>query len=158
MTSLGQPSEENHYLAAHVAILRRSYRHWTRRSLLDPRMNDEDAARYLYAAPLVVVSHDASPDPKFNYANRTALSLFAMTWGELTALPSRMSVERDNQEERERLLAEVTANGYVDHYQGVRIGRHGRRFQIENATIWNLLDERGVYCGQAACFKHWTLL
>lgn len=150
------PSEENAYLAGHVAIMRRTFRHWTGRNLLDPRMNDEDAARYLFTAPFVVLSHDSGPDPLFNYANRTAMSLFAMTWEEFTACPSRLSVERGNQEAREQLLKDVADRGFMEGYRGIRIGRHGRRFEIEDAAIWNLRDARGIACGQAASFKHWT--
>ncbi len=158
MTAPSLPSEDNAYLADHVAILRDSYRHWIRRPLLDPRMTHEEAARYLFFAPFVVVSHNTAKDPLFNYGNRTALSLFAMSWEEFTATPSRLSAERVNQEAREELLAKVAEHGFIDNYEGVRIGRHGRRFSIEGATIWNLRDSRGVACGQAACFKRWKLL
>jgi hypothetical protein len=149
------PSEANGYLVNHVTLLRRSYRHWTRRGLVDPRMIDLDAARYLFTAPFAVVSHNTAPDPLFNYANRTALSLFGMTWEELTACPSRLSAERDNREARDELLKDVAEHGFVEGYRGIRIGRHGRRFEIEDAVIWNLRDDRGIVCGQAACFKHW---
>jgi hypothetical protein len=152
------PSEENAYLAEHVAILRRSFRHWTRRDLLDPRMTDADAARYLFTAPFAVVSHNKDPDPLFNYANRTALSLFGMSWEELIACPSRLSAKQENQEARERLLKEVAERGFVEGYRGIRIGRHGRQFEIEEAVIWNLRDSRGITCGQAASFKHWKWL
>ncbi|MGZ9083829.1 MAG: MEKHLA domain-containing protein [Rhodoplanes sp.] len=30
-----------------------------------------------------------------------------------------------------------------------------RRFLIERATVWNLLDRGGDYAGQAAMFRHW---
>lgn len=152
------PSEENGYLADHVTLLRDSYLHWTGRPLLDPRLTELEAARYLFAAPFVVASHDASPDPIFNYGNQTALGLFAMSWEEFTALPSRYSAERQNREARSELLAQVKAQGYIENYEGVRIGRHGRRFLIENATVWNLRDARGVACGQAVWFKHWKFL
>jgi hypothetical protein len=150
------PSEENGFLADHVAILRNSYRHWTGLELVPPRMADLEAARYLFYAPFAVASHNADKDPLFNYANQTALSLFAMSWEEITAFPSRLSAERVNQEARERLLSEVAERGYVDKYRGVCIGRHGRRFEIEDAVIWNLLDARGAACGQAASFEHWN--
>ncbi|HYE37594.1 MEKHLA domain-containing protein [Methylocaldum sp.] len=158
MTAFPKPSEENSFLADHVAILRNSYRHWTKRELVDPRMNDCEAARYLFSAPFVVLSHDTAKDPVFNYANQTAMTLFGMNWEELTAFPSRLSSEREDREERRRLLAEVTARGYIDDYRGIRIARHGRRFLIEHTTIWNLLDTRGVYCGQAASFAEWKFL
>ena len=158
MTESPRPCEENSFMAEHIAILRNSFRHWTRRELVDYQMSDVEAARYLFHAPLALVSHNAAKDPVFNYGNETALALFGMTWEELTALPSRLSAEVANQEQRARLLAEVSTRGFVDDYQGVRIGRHGRRFLIENAVVWNLLDSSGGYCGQAAMFQSWKYL
>lgn len=159
MSAPPAPSEENHFLCRHVALLRDSYRHWTRRALVDPRMGEWDAARFLFHAPFAVASHGAGKDPLFNYANQTALNLFAMGWREITLLPSRMSAEPEKQEERERLLEEVGKRGFVDGYSGVRIGRHGRRFLIEDAVVWNLVAPAGGPClGQAVMFKHWRLL
>ena len=158
MNPLPKPSEDNGYLAEHVAILRNSYRHWTGRELVKPGMSDSEAGRYLFHAPFVVVSHDTAKDPLFNYANQTALDLFAMNWAEFTALPSRLSAESINQDERARLLGEVDVRGYIENYQGIRIGRHGRRFFIEDAIVWNLLSPSGTHYGQAALFEHWKFL
>lgn len=152
------PSEENNFLAPHVGLLRRSFKHWTRRDLLDPRMIDVEAARYLFTAPFVVLSQDTAPDPLFNYGNRTGLSLFGMTWEEMMACPSRLSVESTHTEEREELLKIVKEKGYVEDYRGIRVGRHGRRFEIEGAIVWNLRDNRGMVSGQAALFKRWKWL
>jgi hypothetical protein len=156
MSAVPYPSEQNSFLAGHIGIIRSSYRHWTRRDLVPARMTDPEAARFLFDAPWVLLSHNTDPDPVFNYGNRTALSLFGMTWDELMACPSRQSAETGEQEARERLLREVAERGFSDDYRGIRIGRHGRRFLIEGATVFNLRDARGVYCGQAATFKHWT--
>ncbi len=153
------PSEENHFLSQHVALLRHSFRHWTKRELVAPAMGDQDAARHLFHAPFAVVSHDTANDPIFNYANQTALSLFAMRWEDFTSLPSHMSAESVEQPERQRLLDEVTSNGFIDNYSAVRIGRHGRRFLIENAVIWNLIEpSTGVHKGQAALLRNWKFL
>jgi hypothetical protein len=158
MSKLERPSEDNGYLAAHIALLRNSFRHFTGRDLTEPRMSDADAARYLYRAPLVLMSHDAARDPIFNYANETAQSLFGMGWDEITELPSRYSAEKALREDRQKLLDEVAEKGYIDHYEGVRIGRRGRRFVIENATVWNLLDSESRPYGQAVTFKHWRFV
>jgi len=153
------PSEENNFLSQHVALLRHSFRHWTKRELVAPAMSDQDGARFLFQARFAVVSHDTAKDPIFNYANQTALSLFAMSWEDFTSLPSRMSAEPMEQPERQKLMDEVTGNGFIDHYSGVRIGRHGRRFLIENAVIWNLVEPyTGIYKGQAALIKNWKFL
>lgn len=159
MSNREKPSEQNDFLWRHVKLLRDSYRHWTKRALVDPRMGDKDAARFLFNAPFAVLSHDTAKEPVFNYANQTGLSLFAMDWKQLTSLPSRMSAEPAKQEERERLLEEVNSQGFAEGYSGIRVGRHGRRFLIEDAVVWNLVDPvSGLHQGQAAMFKHWRLL
>ncbi len=159
MSEPPRPSEENDFLYRHVQLLRDSFRHWTGRELVDPRMGDKDAARFLFHAPFAVLSHDTAKEPVFNYANQTALNLFAMDWKELTALPSRLSAEPAKQEDRGRLLDEVASRGFAEGYSGVRIGRHGRRFLIEDAIIWNLVvPSGGPGKGQAAMFKTWKFL
>lgn len=153
-----RPGEENGFLATHITLLRSSFRHWTGLDLVDPHFSAVDAARYIFAAPFAVVSHDTAPDPVFNYGNQTALALFGFSWEEFTDLPSRFSAEPATREERARLLSEVGTKGFIDHYQGVRIARGGRRFRIEQAIVWNLIDDASVFSGQAAMFRHWTLL
>jgi hypothetical protein len=158
MPALPAPSEENDFLAPHVALMRKSFRHWMGRDFLDHRMNAAEAARYLFDAPFVVLSHDTAKDPLFNYGNRTAMNLYGLDWQTLTNTPSRLSAEPVTQEERDRLLAEVTKRGYIDNYRGARIARGGRRFMIENVIVWNLVDGAGFYRGQAAMFRDWTFL
>ena len=63
-----------------------------------------------------------------------------------------------DRDERARLLAAVTANGFIDDYAGIRISKTGRRFRIAQATVWNLLDESGTFSGQAAMFSRWEFL
>lgn len=123
-----------------------------------PSHNDEQAAHEIFHAPCALVSHNTAPDPVFNYGNQTALNLFDMTWEEFTTLPSRLSAEAPNRKERARLLAEVTAKGFIRDYSGIRISKRGQRFRIERAMAWNLHDAFGHYCGQAAMFDHWHLL
>lgn len=153
-----RPSEANGFLAEHVALLRASFRHWTGHDLVDPRLSALEAARQLFAARIVLVSHDTLPDPIFNYGNQAALALFGLTWEGFTALPSRCSAEPITQGERAKLLAEVSTKGFIDHYQGIRIAHGGQRFRIEQTTVWNVVDPSGTYHGQAAMFRHWTLL
>ena len=76
-----------------------------------------------------------------------------MPWSEIVGLPSRFSAEPLAQAERESLLACVASQGYIDDYSGVRITRSGKRFTIQNATVWNLINQDGVVLGQAAAFK-----
>jgi hypothetical protein len=65
-------------------------------------------------------------------------------------LPSRLSAEAPEREERERFLERVRADGFVTGYSGVRITKLGARFRITNATVWQLVDDEGGQHGQAA--------
>ncbi len=158
MGQFSRPDKTNDYLVDHVNLLRRSLRQWTGRDLVASELSPEAGAQAVFSAPFAVVSHTADSDPVFNYANATALELFDMTWEAFTALPSRLSAEPLAREERARLLARVTRDGYIDDYSGVRIAHSGKRFLIEGATVWNLANEAGNYCGQAAMFRRWRLL
>lgn len=42
-------------------------------------------------APFGLLAHDRNDDPRFVYANRKALSIFASSYGEFIGLPSRIS-------------------------------------------------------------------
>ena len=158
MNGIPYPSEANAFLSNHVRLMLDSYQLFLGKSLMSGADDYMELSRQLYQAPFVLVSHNTNPDPIFNYANRMALSLFEFGWDEFTRLPSRLSAGSLNQEERDKLLAEVTAKGFIDHYQGIRISKLGKRFKIINAVVWNLMDNDGAYKGQAACFKEWEFL
>jgi hypothetical protein len=149
------PSEANHFLQAHAVRMLASWHRWTGTHLIDPNLPAVERARQLFLAPFALLSHNSAQDPLLNYANQTALRLFEMTWDELVRTPSRLTAEPLEREARATLLAAVSRQGHIDNYRGVRITRTGRRFLIERAAVWNLLDESGVYCGQAATFSEW---
>ncbi|MEI9941206.1 MAG: MEKHLA domain-containing protein [Pseudomonadota bacterium] len=133
-----------------------SYHRLTGRRLIDP--NHLDLWRACWTAPRVIVAHGTEPDPIFFYGNQRALSRFELDFAAFTRLPSRYSAEPLLREERDALLARVQQSGFIDDYAGVRISASGKRFRIEQATVWNLLDEHGQPHGQAATFEHWTPL
>lgn len=143
---------------AQTQLIARSLDRWTGRALLPGLFNPLGLAKNVFAAPFVLVSHGTEADPVLNYGNAAALKLWEMSWAELTATPSRLTAEAPNRAERARLLAAVTAHGFIDDYAGVRISKTGRRFRIAQATVWNLLDARGEYAGQAAMFSRWEFL
>ena len=116
------------------------------------------AMHRLFNAPYALVSHDTQADPVFNYANAKAQQLFGMDWKEFTGLPSRYSAELASQDDRAGLLQRVTQHGFADNYSGIRIAKNGARFNIGNATVWNLLDKCGYYCGQAALIRQWQAI
>ncbi len=155
---MSSPCAANHYRVEQTERFRRTFHALTGRHLLDPALAPEAAAEALFHAPFVVLSHDAAPDPLLTYGNRVALELFALSWEELIRMPSRLTAEAPDRAERARLLAAVTDRGYIDDYSGVRISRAGRRFRIEHATVWNLTDEAGRRCGQAATFREWRFV
>lgn len=115
-------------------------------------------AEALYHAPYVVLAHNGQSDPQFIYANLTAQKLWELPWDEFIGMPSRLSAEADLREVRARMLKEVEEQGYIDNYSGVRISKSGKRFELGPTTVWNLLDESGTKCGQAATFSSWTPL
>lgn len=146
------------FVVRHSACLARSFRKWTGRDLLPGLFNPLGLAKNIFEAPFALVSHGMEADPVLNYGNRRALELWEMSWEELTRTPSRLTAEVPNRAERARLLAEVTARGFIDDYSGVRISKSGRRFRIRRATVWNLLTEKNEPCGQAAMFDQWEFL
>ncbi len=122
-----------------------------------PRTNDAARdAEALWRAPFAVLSHGTQADPILNYANAMALELWEMPLPRLLATPSRLTAEPMAREARDKLMAEVTRTGFVTGYSGVRISATGRRFRIENVTIWNLSHADGAFAGQAATFDTWS--
>lgn len=148
------PSDQNQYLSEHVHLLLSSYQHWCQQSLIQSQSSIEDA-KHLFHAPFAVLSHSNDDDPVFTYANQIALQTFGYDWQELMVTPSRYSAEPVNREERSKMLEVVNQQGYTDQYSGIRIAKNGTRFRIQQATVWNLIDEHGKYQGQAAMFSDW---
>lgn len=139
--------------AARLALIAESHLRLTGRRLVA-----ENTADALWTAPAVIVAHDTAPDPIFFFGNARALALFETTPEDFTAMPSRLSAEAELREERARLMARVTRDGFIDDYSGIRISATGRRFRIHCATVWNLVDVAGALRGQAATFSDWTML
>lgn len=121
-----------------------------------PLAEGQDIVEALWSAPGAIVAHGTEPDPIFFFGNATALRLFEMSFADFTKLPSRLSAEPLLREERAALLERVTRDGFIADYTGVRISASGKRFRIERAVVWNLIDSRGMVQGQAAAFDRWT--
>lgn len=113
-------------------------------------------AAWLHAdAPFALLAHNAVADPIFIYANKTAQRCFEYGFDEFVTIPSRLSAEAPNREERQHLLDAVARNGFIDNYRGQRIAKSGRRFWIEGGIVWELIDDAGQRRGQAALFTSW---
>ncbi|MDC7788338.1 MEKHLA domain-containing protein [Rhodoplanes sp. TEM] len=115
-----------------------------------------DAAWLYGEAPFVCVAHDTAADPRFVYANVAAQRRFEYPWDTFVGLPSRLSAEAPEREERQRFLDAVAAHGYVAGYRGLRVKGSGAKFWIEDGLVWQLLDETGILRGTAAVFSRWT--
>lgn len=139
-------------LPERIALIAASYRPLLGHALVDAG----DDAQALWHAPQVIVAHGTEADPLFFFANRAGLDRFETTPEQFIGSPSRLSAEAPLREERQALLDRVSRDGFIAHYAGVRISAKGRRFRIEQAVVWNLIDEAGAVRGQAAMFSRWT--
>ncbi|HVJ84172.1 MAG TPA: MEKHLA domain-containing protein [Caulifigura sp.] len=135
-----------------------SFERFVGRELIPHASSLAETARQLYEAPFVVVAHGTEDDPILNYANQTALNLWETDLDTLLKMPSRQTAEPMHRDERARMLETTRQQGYIDDYRGVRISAAGKRFRIERAIVWNLIDSTGLAAGQAATFSDWTPL
>lgn len=139
-------------IRSRLCLIAESHERLTGRPLAPDTVDPTEA---LWIAPRVIVAHGTEADPIFFFGNRAALDRFETTLDAFTAMPSRLSAEPMLREERQALLDRVTRDGFIDDYSGIRISAGGRRFRIEQATVWNLIDAQGAIHGQAATFNRW---
>jgi hypothetical protein len=59
---------------------------------------------------------------------------------------------------RDFLMQKVRRDNFVCGYSGERIDQTGRRFLIEDVTVWRLLDGAGNSFGMAAFFRRYRYL
>ncbi len=133
---------------AHVQLVLDSFARFVGRELVPRNAPPLEQARMVFEAPFVVVSHGNEADSVLNDGNRTALGLWEMTWEGLTRTPSRLTAEPLHRDEMARLLERTRAAGFVDDYSGIGVSSSGRRFRIEQAIVWNLVDESGMLRGR----------
>jgi hypothetical protein len=138
---------------ARLALMAESFVRLTGKTLVEACPS---LAQALWSAPRAILAHGTEADPIFFYGNRMALDLFEMPARDFLRLPSHLSAEAPSRAERARLLERVRRDGYIADYAGVRISAGGRRFRIEQATVWMLIDEAGRCRGQAATFSQWV--
>lgn len=139
-------------------IILNSYKRLLNKELIERNEDLLIDSKNLYNGDFVVLSHNNKPDPIYNYGNQKALDLWEMNWRQLIQTPSRNTTEPISREERETLLKEANLKGYITNYGGVRVSSTGKRYLIQDITLWNLFDSKGEYCGQAATFSHWQKL
>ncbi|HEY4297952.1 MAG TPA: MEKHLA domain-containing protein [Paraburkholderia sp.] len=132
-------------------LLSNSYSRLLGKPLVPEHVPADDAPRWLYeSAPFGLLAHNTNADPIFVYGNLTAQKLFEYDWDELTALPSRLSAQAPERDERQAFLEQVERDGFIAAYRGMRVSKSGKRFWIDNVVVWQLHNDAGVLCGQAA--------
>jgi hypothetical protein len=135
--------------SSRIALIAESFAGLLRRPLV---MAGDDVIAALWDLPCAVVAHGIESDPLFFFGNRAALAAFECDVVRFVGMPSRLSAEAPLRDERQRLLDRVSRDGFIDDYFGIRISASGRRFRIDRAVVWNLVDGQGVRHGQAATF------
>ena len=149
-------------VSAYNTLMAWSFHHFTGDDIVpDARqLNATALAQAMFDASVAIVSHGTEADPIFRYGNAKALELWQMDWAAFIRLPSRHSAELESgiQDDRDRLLKAALENGCVADYSGVRISSQGRRFEIRNTVLWNVIDRDGVRHGQAAFIRDWRYL
>ncbi|ACB53077.1 unknown [Crocosphaera subtropica ATCC 51142] len=159
---INQPWQQEKVIRRTQLILS-SFEHWLGRSLLENfgitevKTDPLDVSKQLFEADLIVVSHGTQRDPIFNYGNQKALDIWELTWSEFIQTPSRKTAEAIEQKERDRLLAETTEKGF-SYFSTIRITKTGKRFQINNGIVWNVIDKGQTYQGQAAVYSDFYFL
>ena len=138
--------------AARIALIASSYRRLIGSDLVDA---GTDPVSALWHAPDVILAHGRGDDPCFFFANAAALARFDADLDAMIGMPSRLSAAAPSRAERQALLDRVSRDGFITDYAGVRISLTGRRFRIEQAAVWNLIDAEGAVHGQAAAFSRW---
>ena len=130
-----------------------SYTKVTGRKLLEGHFMVHEAAVVLYNAPFACASHDA--EDVFDYGNKAALGLFELAFDDFVGMKSTKSADEADaatQAERRALLDEAAEKGVIENYSGVRVSSTGRKFRIEDATVWTLAAADGEKIGQAVRF------
>jgi hypothetical protein len=154
----GLPSDENNYLKDYIYLITNSLRKLANIEIVDASLSLEEQAKQAFHSKYVLLAHNASEDPIFNYANQSALNLFEMSWDEFIGMPSKYSAESDERGNREKFITEVEAKGYSNDYSGIRISKTGKRFEIKNVILWNVYDADNKRIGQAALFEEYSYL
>lgn len=70
----------------------------------------------------------------------------------------KLSAEPIEESRRNQLLEEGKKKGVTFLNQGIRIGKTGRRFYIEDVVLFNLIDKDENYVGQGAVYEKWRYI
>ena len=138
-----------------IQLISNSFARFVGIDLLPLISEETNLERAFKQTSAVILSHGIEPDPLFNYGNPAALKLFELEWNDFVKLPSRYSAEPLERESRQNMLDSVNRHGFIDDYRGIRVSSTGKRFRIDSAYVWSLVNASGDNCGQAAMFDKW---
>ena len=136
----------------YLELLNNSYRKLIGKDLIE-NLEDLDHANFVCASHFYY-----EDEPKFIYGNQAAFKLWELEEDKFIGMPSKFTAEAIEREKRQKLLDEVSKNGYIKNYTGVRISSTGRKFLIKDAIVWNVFDENGNAIGQAVRFSDYEYL
>ena len=147
-----KPSEraDDSFRACRAREILDSYRRLLGRELLPRSGEATEDARRLFDLPLAVLAHDASPAPLLDWANLAAARAFDSTPESLLGRPSAATAPADAAADRRALFDVLARQGFVTGYSGVRISLTGRRFVIDDVTVFEVTDATGRPAGHAA--------
>ena len=127
-----------------------SFRRRLGRDLVERSGDPAEDARRLFDLPLAILAHDTSPQPLLDWVNRAAAEAFDATPETLLGRPSADTAPADAKAGRRTLFEELATRGFVTGYSGVRISLTGRRFIIDDVTVFEVTDASGRPAGHAA--------
>nr|WP_102349206.1 MEKHLA domain-containing protein [Bacillus sp. Marseille-P3661] len=148
---------EKGFTEEHAKRLNESFKKWIGHDLI-PLQADKSLLDQLYHSETIILSHGTEVDPVLNFGNQAALTLWETDKEDFIKTPSRLTAEPMERAERARFFEEVTANGFVNNYTGIRISSTGKRFYIKQAIVWNIIDDNNNYYGQAATFSEYEYI
>lgn len=130
-----------------------SYQRLLGRELIDRSGDAAEDARRLFDLPLAVLAHDIAPQPLLDWANQAAARAFDATPESLLGRPSATTAPADAVADRGKLFEALARDGFVTGYSGVRVSLTGRRFIIDDVTVFEVTDAAGRPAGHAAVIR-----
>jgi len=141
-----------------------SYSFSCREELLPPEYltSDRQAAEMLFNHPYIIMAHDrceseSGYENSFTYANKTTLESFDLTFDEFVRLLSSTTTTADEnaQAERNQILRKTMLLGPTQLSNEPR-QINGKDFLIEDGTLFNLADSKGIYAGQCVVIRSFS--
>jgi hypothetical protein len=149
------PSPENNYHSDRVMLILDNLKRWTNYDLIqDYGFSLANLGAEVFNADFYLLSHNGAIDPILNYGNQQVLDLWEVSWDELMRMYSKDTAKPDDRSARSQIMNQVKTQNYITGYNGVRVSKTGKEFQILDVTIWNLFTDNGNPYGQAAWFKN----